>query len=589
MRQFFKFVFASCLGVVLAGGLLALIGTGILASVASSSTNPEKISANTVLHLKFEQPVPELTNNLETDPFNFKQEKVLGLQDVLYAIGKAKDDDRIKGIFIDAESAAGGFATSTAIRDQLQDFRASGKFIYAYSKSYGQNEYYLASTANKVFLNPLGMVDFRGFAAQIPFFKTMLDKVGINMQVYYVGDFKSATEPYRRTSMSPESKQQTREFLDDMYDIFLSEVSDSRGLDKSMLHQIANAYKGENATSALSSKLVDAIAYRDEVLDALRKELALKEGDKIPLVSLQTLYDNHPREKKFSAKDKVAVVYAEGGISDGKADAGQIGDEDYVKILSKIRKDDKVKALVLRVNSPGGSAMASENIWRELSLFKETGRPIIVSMGTYAASGGYYISCMADSILAEEATLTGSIGVFSLVPSVQEMLNDNIGVRFDTVKTANFATGISVVYDLSAEEGQIMQRMSESIYQTFLKRVADGRGKTMEQVHAVAQGRVWTGRKGVELGLVDRIGNLDDAIRSAVAMSGTESYRLVEYPEVKDPRVRLMEELFGGEEARQQRLIKQQLGPLYPTYQHLQQMSKSKGVQMRMPYLVPFD
>lgn len=588
MGQFFKFLFASCLGVFLAILAISVIGTAMLVQIAASAEKPTPIEPNSVLRLTFDNIIPEKTNNLEMDPFDLKNQKILGLQEILHSLETAKSDDNIKGILLEVDGIYMGFATAAVLREALVDFKDSGKFIIAYSKYYTQGAYYLASAADEIHINPLGMIDFRGFAAQVPFFKNLLDKLGIKMQVFYAGKFKSATEPYRRDNMSDENRLQIREYLDDMYKLFLTDISDSRQISVADLKQLANEYAASEPEQAFQAKLIDQITYRDETLQKVRNKLGLDEEDKLHLVSLKKYNNSTPFQSKSKARERVAIIYAEGTILDGSGTNGTIGDEKYVKLIDKVRKDDRVKAVVLRVNSPGGSAMSSENIWRAMRLVKEAGKPIIVSMGDYAASGGYYIACMADSILAEPNTLTGSIGVFNMLPSTQKLFNEKLGIRFDTVKTGKFSHGFTPTYDLTPEEGRIIQKRTDKMYETFLDRVGEGRGMTRDEVHAVAQGRVWTGRKAAEIGLVDALGDLNRAVKSAASMADLEDYRILEYPQPKDALQEFLEYLTDMEDVRTRSMLKKELGQLYPQYQFVKELQESNGMQTRLPFMIPF-
>ncbi|MCI5084000.1 MAG: signal peptide peptidase SppA [Saprospiraceae bacterium] len=587
MAQFFKFLFASCLGFLVAIFAIFLIGGGIFARLAATADQSKPIKANSVLKIRLNNALPEQTNNLEISPYEINKDKILGIHDIVHCIETAKDDDKIKGIYLDLEFMTSGYATANVIRDALKDFKDSGKFIISYSKYYGQNAYYLATTADKVYVSPIGLVDFRGFAAQIPFYKNMLDNVGINMQVFYAGKFKSATEPFRRTDMSPENKLQVRAYLSSIYDNYLSEIAEGRNISEARLREIANAYEGASANSALSSDLVDAIGYEDQALTDIREYLGFDEGEKIPMVGLGNYLANNPKSIDFSIKSKVAVVYAEGTVVDGKGEMGTISDGKYVELIRDLRKDDNIKAIVLRINSPGGSAMASENIWRELSLAKADGKKIVVSMGDLAASGGYYIAAMADSIFARPNTLTGSIGVFTVIPSVEKLMNKNLGINYDTVKTGDFSTGIPVVFDMNEAEKQVMQNRTEEMYDIFLTRVSEGRGMTKKEVNEIAQGRVWTGEAALEVGLVDKIGDLEDAIKSAAKLADLDEYRITEYPKVKDPLERLIEDLLQEEEVHMRAILKSELGDWYPYYEEMQRIKDSKGAQAKLPFILP--
>ncbi len=590
MGQFFKFLFASCLGMLLAIGLLFGIGAIVIGQIASSADKPKEVKANTVLYLTLDQPIPEQTNNTDIDPFQFERKDALGLGAMVDAIERAKEDDDIKGVFIEADQLNGaGMATASVLRDALVDFKDSGKFVVAYAKYYTQGAYYLASTADSLYLNPLGLVDFRGPSAQIPFFKDMLDKIGVNVQVYYAGKFKGATEPYRFNEMSKQNRMQIRTYLTDIYEVMLQDLSASRGLSTDELRRLANEYVGIDPVDAQAAGLVDGVQHRDVALDELRGRLGLEEDEDINKISIADYANSNPADKDYSIKDKIAVIYAEGAIVDGKGGIATIGDKKYIEYIREARQDDGIKAIVLRVNSPGGSAMASENIWRELTLAKEAGKPVVVSMGDYAASGGYYISAPADSIFAEPNTLTGSIGVFLLIPDASELMEDKLGIHFDTVKTGDLSVGISPFFPMSPQEQRIMQNRTEKMYETFLARVSEGRSMSRDSVHAIAQGRVWTGKAAIDIGLVDDLGGLDRALASAATLADLEEYRITDYPKVKDPFQQLMEELLGEENVRSEVMLKKEMGEWYPYYRHFKQIQDSKGAQARLPFIVPFN
>ncbi len=584
MSNFFKFVFASCLGVFLAGVVMFGLSFLVLGKMASSLETPTKVKANTVLTLDFSAPIPEKTNNLPVDPYSFETESIVGLHDIVASIEHAKTNDNIKGIFLDLGNVQTGRATSKVIREALEDFKSDGKFVISNAKYYTQGSYYLASVADKVYVNPLGSVDFRGFSAQVPFLKDMLDRLGIKMQVYYAGQFKSATEPFRRYDMSPQNKTQVRAYLEEMYALYLEEISKSRNISTTDLRDIANGFKVRDADDAIQYKLVDDKLYRDQILDELRTRLGLEKDAKIKSISVEDYGKGNKLKTDFSVKDKIAVVYAEGNVVDGLGEEGSIGGDKYAKIIRKLRKNDKIKAIVVRVNSGGGSGLASDIMWRELQLAKEQGIPIVASMGDLAASGGYYIACNADTIYAEPNTITGSIGVFGMIPSLQNMLKDKAGITFDSVKTGPYAIGINPYFDINDKEGQIIQNGVEEFYEIFLKRVGDGRGMSRDAVHEVAQGRVWTGAKAKDLGLVDKLGGLDEAIASAASLAGLEKYRISEYPKVKEPIEKLVDQLTGKKNT--SFVIQSELGDLYPYFDYIKSLKEMKGVQARLPFMV---
>jgi protease IV len=583
--NFLKIVLGSCLGVVLASILVFIIGGGIISSIASQADSPKKVAANSVLKIAFDQPIPEQSNNLPMDPLSFEMDKTIGLHDMVAAIEHAKTDDKIKGIYLDLSGAPGGRATASTLRKALLDFKSADKFIVAYSTAYSQGTYYMASVADEVMMNPVGGVDFLGFSAQIPFFKDMLDRLGINMQVFYAGQFKSASEPFRLTEMSEQNRLQVREYLEGMYSLFLEDISASRGIPTTELRNIANTYALRKAEDAVKYKFVDKLAYTDEVLANLKERIGLEKDDKLEMISLANYEEGNKAKVNFKAKDKIAVIYAEGNIVDGDGEAGSIGGDKYAAIIRKIREDDKHKAIVIRINSGGGSGLASEIMWRELMLCKEQGIPVIASMGDVAASGGYYIACMADTILAQPNTITGSIGVFGMIPNLQKMFDEKLGIQFDSVKTGTYSTGLTTNFAIGPEEGAIIQQGVDDFYDLFLTRVAEGRKMTKEAVHQVAQGRVWTGTKAANIGLVDVLGDLQDAMDIAAAKAGLEKYRVTEYPKTKDHIQQLMEKITGQEDE-VKAMLENEVATIFPEYKYMKELREMKGIQARIPFLL---
>jgi protease-4 len=592
MKQFFKFMFASCLGMTLFTVLIGLIGIGILTQVSKSAEKTEEITPNTILKISLNSLVPERTNNAAINPYEFNTDDVIGLQEMIETIERAKNDDDIKGIYLEMTNPQLGFAGMSVLRRAIEDFQNNddNKFVIAYGDNYSQKAYYLASVADEIYMNPIGTVDFKGLSGTLLFFKDMLDRLGIDMQVFYVGNFKSATEPFRRTNMSEENRLQVREYMESLYGIMLEDISNSRKISVKELRTIADEYQLREADDALRLKFVDKLLYKDEMIDLLKDKIGLGKDEDIKAVSLSTYNKSNPRDKNLTAKSKIAVVYAEGSIVDGQGENGQIGGDRYAEIIRDIRKDKAIKAIVLRVNSGGGSGFASEKIWRELMLAKEQGLPIIVSMGDVAASGGYYIAAPADKILVEKNTITGSIGVFGVIPSMADFLKNEIGITVDTVKTGKFSTGITPFYDVNDAEGQIIQESVEEFYDLFLRRVAEGRNMTKDAVHKVAQGRVWTGAKAIELGLADEVGDLEQAMIVAAEKAGLSKFRVLEYPTIKDPLQQIFDELTGKDDKKVKQasraLIEEELGELYPYYEQMKEIRTMKGVQARMPYTI---
>lgn len=587
MNNLLKIIFGSCLGVILAFGAVILIGSIAIGSLAGKADKPKEVKANTVLHLKFDEVIPEQTGNTVVELAEFSSDKKLGLHDMAKTIRGAKSDDRVKGIYLDITSSVLGSASASVVREAIEDFKASDKFVIAYSKSYSQGGYYIASAADKVYVNPMGGVDWRGYGAVLSFFAEMLDAVGVEMEVFKVGKFKGAVEPFVRNDLSEENRLQIRQYVEGLWDVTKQDVAASRNLTPDRLEQIADEYAAFNAEGALQSGLVDAVGYEDEALKEMRTRMGLEDDDKIHLMSPQDYFPSVKGKTDFSVKDKIAVIYAEGGIVDGEGGEAQIGDKQYVKVIRKLRNDDKVKAIVLRVNSGGGSAMASENIWRELMLCKEAGKPVVTSMGDVAASGGYYIACASDSIFAEPNTITGSIGVFGLFPITKELMNENLYLNFDSIKTSKFSTSYTTVYAMTEEEKTIMQNSTEAIYDTFLTRVMNARNyPSKEAVAEIAQGRVWTGTAAKENGLIDRFGGLTEATAAAANLAGLESYRTSEYPKRKDPLMKLLEDLSGENAKVSDKIMQAELGEYYTHYQQFKTIREMKGVQALMPFNV---
>jgi protease-4 len=584
MKQFFKFVLASMLGVLLIGVILIVVVVGIVVSASSDKT--VDVEANSVLHMAFTNPITERTPNNPLAGLSFlglNSEKSTGLNDILANIKKAKTDSNIKGIFLDESYMTSGQATTEEIRNALIDFKKSGKFIIAYSEIYTQGFYYLASVADKVYMNPKGIFEFTGFSQQVTFLKGALDKLGIEVQIIKVGTYKSAVEPLFLTKMSDPNRLQVTSYLGSLYDQFLTGISKSRGINKDSLFNYANSGRVQFPEDALKLKLIDGLKYKDEILDELKSRTGISKTANVVSVDLDEYTKNKADDSDddSSAKKQIAIVYANGEISGGEGDDNSIGSERISKALRKVRLDNKVKAVVLRVNSPGGSSLASDVIWHEVALTKKV-KPIIVSMGDYAASGGYYISCAADSIFAEPNTITGSIGIFAILPNMQKLFNDKLGVTFDGVKTGKYADLGNVSRPLSPEERSILQNNVNHGYDEFTKAVAAGRGKTQEYINSIGQGRVWTGSQAIKIGLVDRLGNINDAIASAAKKAKVKNYKIVAYPEQKS----FFKQLDGDVTNQMKvKMMRSELGDNYRVYEQLKGLTQMvRTPQARLPY-----
>ncbi|MBC7400933.1 MAG: signal peptide peptidase SppA, partial [Mucilaginibacter sp.] len=483
MKQFFKFVLATVVGIILSTIIIILVIVGIIA--AAGSDKDVTVDANSILHIDIKYPIAERTANNPLAGLSFlgfDKDKSIGLKDILANIKKAKTDDKIKGIFLDESYMLSGQATTEEIRNALIDFKKSGKFIVAYAEIYTQGFYYLASVADKVYINPKGFIEFSGFSSQVTFLKGALDKLGIEAQVIKVGTYKSAVEPLVLTKMSDANRLQVTSYLGSLYDHFLTGISKSRGINKDSLFNYANQMRIKQPGDALKYKLVDGLKYKDELLAELKQRLSIKAKEDINSVELAEYTKSSDEDSKDVSTNRIAVVYASGDIGGGEGDDNSIGSETISKALRKVRLDSKVKAVVLRVNSPGGSSLASDVIWREVMLTKKV-KPIIVSMGDVAASGGYYISCAADSIFAQPNTITGSIGIFAILPNMQKLFNDKLGVTFDGVKTGKFADLGNTSRPLTPEEKAILQSEINHGYDDFTKAVAAGRKKTQPYIN----------------------------------------------------------------------------------------------------------
>ncbi|MBK8388060.1 MAG: signal peptide peptidase SppA [Saprospiraceae bacterium] len=583
---FFKSVLSSCLGVFLAFILIILVFVGISsASFLSSETKP-KLG---LLYLDLSEIVPELTGNIGSSSFSLEaQPNYTGLQELKKLIDHAKTDDNVKGIVLDIKDTPNGASTLFEIVKSLKDFKESKKPVLAYIDNTSQNGYMVSSVADQIMMNPNGEIGLRGYGMMVPFVKDAADKLGIEFKIFYAGNFKSATESLRRTDISPENRLQSREFLAERMDVFKQILFQNRKLQSAKLDSIMNNILGRSAKLSLSNGLVDKIGYRPDFHELIASKTGL-DADDLNYIGIDTYAAATILSNKGSFSNKIAVVYLEGDIMDGADDKGLISDKKYEKVFAKIRKDDKVKAVVLRVNSGGGSSYSSDIIWNEVELLKKKNIPVIASFGDYAASGGYYVACGADKIFAAPNTLTGSIGVFSILLKTKELFNEKLGITFDTVKTHNNAIYLSSNYDFSPKEEEVMKEMTEDIYDQFLTKVAKGRKMSKDSVHLVAQGRVWTGQKAITNGLVDELGNLDDAIAAAAKMAKVDDYRVSEFPYIeKEFWEELLQSLTKSSEpeAQVKNWLKTQNKSLYETSIYLEKLSKMEKVQAKLPFRI---
>ncbi|HLP51498.1 MAG TPA: signal peptide peptidase SppA [Chitinophagales bacterium] len=589
MKQFFKFTLATIFGLF----LFCLLGFFLILGIAASAGSETKatVAANSVLKLDLNYDIPEKTNDnpfAGMSAFNPKfSKKAIGLTEIRECIAKAKTDDNIKGIYLDLGLNDNGLATLEVIRQSLADFRKSGKFVYAYGEVLTQKSYYLATAADQIYMNPNGGMELKGFGREIMYYKGLFDKLGIEVQDFHCGAFKSAIEPFVRTDMSEPNRQQLLNIYGDVYRQFIVNVAKERKLDTAEVNNIVNNLLAETPAKDKELKLIDDALYYDQVVDKLKEKVGIDKKKDLEFVELAKYATTI--EKNLESGNKIAVVYAEGEIVDGEGKDGQIGGEDFSKLIRKLRTDEKIKAIVLRVNSPGGSALASDVMWRELVLAKKE-KPLVVSFGDVAASGGYYMACMGDRIYAQPNTITGSIGVFGLLPNAKKMFNDKLGITFDEVEVTKHGVLGGITKPLDAEEAAFAQRNVEKTYREFKQRVADGRSAVKKDVNGVAfdtayvetiaQGRVWTGNQGISNGLVDEIGGLDEAIAYAAKKANLKDYRTKAYPEEKSFSEKIAES-FGDAKAN---MVKEQLGEQYEVYKTIEWLKKTKGVQARMVY-----
>lgn len=583
MKSFFKYVFATIVGIILLNIIVFLLFFVLIAIIAPSE-KPEKIKPNSILHLKLDYAIDERTND---NPFktlsftDFKTKKTLGLNDILFNIHKATNDTNIKAIYLDVTNMQAGLATIEEIRNALIHFRhESKKPVIAYTDYYTQLSYYLCSAADKIYMNPQGVVEFKGLSSEILFYKNALEKLGIEPIVIRHGKFKSAVEPFILDKMSPENKEQTITYVKSIWDYMLSQISIERKIPVERLNTIADSLLLDNAENCLRYGFIDGLKYYDEILTELCQLSKVKNANQIAWVEMNK-YSKVPAKFIPGTKDKIAILYAVGQIDLGKSEDDKIGGNDLAEEIRKVRENKSIKALILRVNSPGGSALASEVIWREVVLTKKV-KPVIVSMSDVAASGGYYISCPADVIVANPTTITGSIGVFGLMWNGQKFLNDKLGLTVDGVQTNENASLGSVFRPIKPYEQEVIQRGVEQIYGVFISHVAEGRKKTTAEIDSIGQGRVWSGVNAKQIGLIDEFGGLEKAIEIAKTKAGIKGeVRIIELPKKLPFFEQVLKDIQDNAETS---ILNKEFGPLARYVKSFKQLNTLKGVQTRMPY-----
>ncbi|MBQ3129836.1 MAG: signal peptide peptidase SppA [Bacteroidaceae bacterium] len=586
MKSFIKYTMATVVGIFLTMTLFTIISIISLAGMMATEGMSAPIKEKSILRLDLSGTLAERS---ESNPFAAlmgEENKALSLEDALLALDKAAKNENIIGVYLEGGAMGANPGMAQELRQALVEFKESGKWVVAYGDSYGKTAYYLSSVADSVLLNPEGNVDFGGMASQIMFYKDVMEKVGVKMQVFKVGTYKSAVEPFICTEMSPANREQVTSYLFSIWTNMLKDVAESRNMEVGKLNSLADSLTMiSEASVALNGGLVDKLCYMDEVKAILREKSGLEdEDDDLVFASVADVAKSETLDEKVD--EQVAVYYAYGeivqsqGTGLGMSQEHQIVGEKMIKDLQDLREDDDVKAVVIRVNSPGGSAFASEQIWREVCLLKEK-KPVVVSMGGMAASGGYYISCAANRIFAEPTTLTGSIGIFGMIPDVSELMTGKIGLKFDVVKTNEMSDIGTMARPFNEAESAQMQKMINRGYDLFTKRVADGRGMAQDSVKLIAEGRVWTGEQGLNIGLVDELGNLDDAVAHAAELAKVEKFRAVGYPAPDNPFDQLLNQTKGGYLDSE---LRELLGEGYAVYSLVRNVKDADRIQARMPF-----
>ncbi len=584
MLKFLKYLFASFLGCMIALVMMLFIVTGILAGIASFGSKPVTVENNSVLLMELNTPISERAPEGTIPNFDYmtmQPRETAGLNKILASIKHAKTDDKIKGIYLKLTSIPAGIATVEEIRNALADFKESGKFVIAYSDSYTQKSYYLATVADKVYLNPLGDLPFTGMSSRIMFYKKALEKLDIEAQIIRHGKFKSAVEPFMLEAMSKENREQTSTYVGSIWGKLLSVIAKSRNLTEDQLNTWIDALEIYDAKSASDKGLVDGLKYQDEILDELTEKAGAESAEKLATITISKYERSSDKEIKKPADKKIAIIYAEGDIMTGEGNS-DVMSETVSKAIRTARRDSSIKAIVFRINSGGGSALASDIISREIQLASDV-KPVIASFGDVAASGGYYIATQADVIVADPTTITGSIGVFGVIPNFKGLLNNKLGISQDVVRTNKYSDFPNPVRPLSADETALLQKSVESVYDTFITLVAKGRNMSKEAVDEIGQGRVWSATDAKRLGLVDEFGGVTDAVRIAAEKAGLAEYEITELPKQTSTFEALLESL--SEEVRD-RSIRKELGDTYKYYKQLKDVTGMQGIQARMPFTV---
>ncbi len=585
MKSFLKYTLATITGVVISSFVLFFLFIGIVGALVSSSEKPFEPKPNSILHIKLNQEIKDRGSENPMENFDFttfKALKKLGLKDILNNIEKAKNDANIKGIYLDLVYVATGYASTEEIRDALLKFKESGKFIIAYSEIYSQKAYYLSTVADSIFINPIGLIDFTGLSRRVLFYKGTFDKLGIEPQIIRHGEYKSYVEPFMLKKMSEKNKKQTMEYMGDLWNHILKGISVKRKISIDQLNEMATDLTAVfDPEKSLKLNFIDGLRYEDEVLKTLKNLSGIDQDKNLQFVSLGK-YDGVPNKRigKGLAKNKIAVIYAEGDINIGEGDNNTLGSDKFSKVLRSARKDSSIKAVVLRVNSPGGSMLASEIIRREVDLLSQA-KPVVASMGNVAASGGYYILCNADTIIASPNTITGSIGVFAILYNAKPFFDNKIGITSDVVKTNEKADLGTFFRPLTSAEKSILLKYVEKAYDDFTDLVSKGRNMTKEEVDKIGRGLVWSGEDALKNGLIDGFGGLKKAIEIASEMAKLDNYRIIELPKQEEPLEIILKDLTGDAKTK---LLKAELGDDYKYYKEFKNLINFQGVQARIPF-----
>lgn len=602
MKQFFKYFLASGLSYIVFGLIFFFIIVGVVSSMFNSGPTPIRVDDNSVLHIELNEAIGEKTffkPSFTSD--GIENGGKIGVRSITESIKYAATDDKIKGIYLTAPNIQAGLATLEEIRNALKEFKKSGKFIISYSEVYTKGSYYLASLADEVYMYPTGLMEWNGLGSERMFFKEMLNKLDIDVQIIRGSNnkFKSAVEPFMYTEMSEANRKQTEKYMYSFWNHILKEVSEAKGISETELNNVADSLLLSNALKTVDYKFISALKYEDEVIDLLKAKTKTKEKEDLSLITLEKYVKFVSRKNtvKNINKENIAIVFATGEISSGKGDLESIGSETTVKLIREAKEDTAIKAIVLRVNSPGGSALASDVIWREIMLAKKV-KPIVVSMGDVAASGGYYIACAADRIFAQPNTITGSIGVFGMIPNAERFLNNKVGVNVDRVQTNAHANLMSITKPLTDEEYKIIQKEVDNIYDDFITKVSEGRGISKEMVDSIGQGRVWTGLDALEIKLVDEIGGIDDAVAYAAKLAKVKNPIVMEFPKEKEnPIADLLEKMSEKEELEEVKALYLKsasannntlVNEVFTYINQINKISTSSAdrIQARMPYVL---